>query len=56
MSDGPLLFLLVVLVVAFLLSIVELLCHACDKKEPGITWKAIFARDLVKLPEEDFLL
>jgi hypothetical protein len=47
--DGPFLFLAVVLVLALLISILELLCHACAKKEPGIAWKAIFARDLVSI-------
>jgi hypothetical protein len=47
--DGPFLFLAVVLVLALIISILELLCHACAKKEPGIAWKAIFARDLVSI-------
>ena len=37
----------VVLVLALVLSVLELICHACDKKEPGVTAGAIFARDLV---------
>jgi hypothetical protein len=45
--DGPLLFLAVVLALALVLSVLELICHACDKKEPGVTAGAIFARDLV---------
>lgn len=44
--DGPFIFLAVVLLVALVFSVVELLCYSCDKKEPGITWKAIFGRDL----------
>jgi hypothetical protein len=38
----------VVLVLALVLSVLELICHACDKREPGVTAGAIFVRDLVK--------
>ena len=47
--DGPFIFLAVVLLVALVFSVLELLCYSCDKKEPGITWTAIFGRDLVSL-------
>ena len=53
LSDGPLLFLLVVLVLALFLSLVEVLCHACANKEPGITWSSIFSRDLVNYFSEN---